>query len=315
MLRIIRPIGLAALLASIFCSVRMGGCALSAATEDSHPIRPPDASAAARLTHDGRFKQHPAWSPDGKTLAYTLYADGKVGLVALEPGTQQPRPITPFDENPEYEPAWAPDGKHMAFVHDMLSGTDGQLEIHRMNADGGAAKRLVTPAKRPAQDEHPSWSPDGSAIAFTSTRDGNQEIYLCDPEGNNLRRITSHPAIDSHPTWSPDAQQIAFASSRFGNLEICLMNRDGSGIRRLTDHPAMDYNPKWSPDGKWIAFTSTRDGNYEIYVVRPDGTGLRNVTTNPALDKDAAWSPDSTHLTFVSNRDGGFDLYTIPIQP
>ena len=270
---------------------------------------------AARLTTDGHFKQHPAWSPDGKTLAYTVYKDNKVGLVALERGSSEPKHITPFDESPEYEPAWSPDGKRLVFVHDALSGTDGQLEIHRMNADGSDSKRILTPAKRPAQDEHPAWSPDGSTIAFTSTRDGNPEIYLCDGDGGNLRRITAHAAVDSHPSWSPDGKRLAFCSARFGNMEICVMNRDGSDVQRLTDHPAMDYCPKWSPDGKWIAFTSTRDGNYEIYLVRPDSTGLCNLTQHPGLDKDPAWTPDSKHVTFVSNRDGRFDLYTVSIPP
>lgn len=283
-----------------------------------------NASTIDRLTTDGNFKQHPAWSPDGKLVAFAIYLKGKVGLVAMTVGGSAPEPakagtpnewkhITPLDESPEYEPAWSPDGKRIVFVHDSLSGTDGQLEIHAMNADGSESKRIVTPAKRPAQDEHPAWSPDGKTIAFTTTRDGNQEIYLCDADGSNLRRITTHTGIDSHPSWSPDGRQIAFCSQRFGNLEICVMNADGSDVRRLTDNPAVDYAPKWSPDAKQLAFTSTRDGNHEVYLVRPDGTGLRNLTQHPGLDKDPAWSPDSAHVLFVSNREGRFDLYSMPV--
>ena len=277
-----------------------------------HPLTP---SPLQRLTTDGNFKEHPAWSPDGSLIAFTVYLKGKVGLVAMAPGAAEWKHITPLDENPEREPAWSPDGKRILFVHDSLSGTDGQLELHLMNADGSDSKRLVTPAKRPAQDEHPAWSPDGKTIAFTTTRDGNQEIYLCDADGGNLRRITTHKAIDSHPTWSPDGRQIAFCSARFGNMEICVMNADGSDVRRLTDHPALDYAPKWSPDGQHIAFTSTRDRNYEVYLIRPDGTGLRNLTQHPDLDKDPAWTPDSSRVTFVSNRGGRFDLYSIEIAP
>ncbi len=273
------------------------------------------ALAVQRLTTDGHQKQHPAWSPDGKLLAFTIYLKGKVGVVEMTPGATGWKHITTFDENPEYEPSWSQDGKRVVFVHVSLSGTDGQLEIHTMNSDGTDSKRIVTPAKRPAQDEHPAWSPHGKSIAFSTTRDGNQEIYLCDADGGNLRRITSHPGIDSHPTWSPDGKQIAFCSSRFGNLEICVMNADGSSIQRLTEHPAMDYQPRWSPDGKRIAFTSTRDGNYEIYLIRPDGTGLRNLTNDPATDKDPTWKPDSSEVTFVSNRQGKLDLYSVAIDP
>ena len=291
---------------------------LALATSQVSPSSRPHVGTGStrRLTSDGSQKQHPAWSPDGKMLAFTLYSHGKVGLAQFTVGEHELKQLLPFDEYPEYEPSWTRDGKRMLFVHVSLSGTDGQLEIHSMNPDGSDAKRVVTPAKRPAQDEHPAWSPDSKLIAFTSTRDGNQEIYLCDLDGANLRRITSHPNIDSHPTWSPDGNQIAFCSARFGNMEICTMNVDGSDIRRLTDHPAMDYQPKWSPDGRWIAFTSTRDGEggkYEIYIVRPDGTGLTNITQHSAIDKDPTWTPDSAEITFVSNRDGKFDLYSVPI--
>jgi TolB protein len=268
-----------------------------------------------KLTDDGLQKQHPAWSSDGKSFAFTAYQKGKVGIVqrTIEDATW--KHITTLDDNPEYEPEWTRDGKRIVFVHVALSGTDGQLEIHAMNADASDPKRIVAPAKRPAQDEHLSWSPDGKTIAFTSTRDGNQEIYLCDSDGGNLRRITSHPAIDSHPTWSPDGVQLAFCTARFGNMEIALMNADGTAIRRLTEHPAMDYQPKWSPDGKWIAFTTTRDSNYEIYLLKPDGTGLHNLSGNSGLDKDPAWTPDSSQVTFVSDREGKFDLYTTAINP
>jgi TolB protein len=266
-----------------------------------------------RITNDGNLKQHPAWSPDGKLLVCTIYLKGKVGLVERSAGDAEWKHVTPLDENPEYEAAWSPDGTRIVFVQDSLSGTDGQLRLHVMNADGSGPKQLVAPANRPSQDEHPAWSPDGKTIAFTTTRDGNQEICLCDANGSNLRRITTSPGPDSHPTWSPDGQRIAFCSVRFGNMEICAMNADGSQVQRLTDHPALDYAPKWSPDGRHIAFTSTRDGNYEVYLVRPDGSSLTNLTRHSGLDKDPAWTPDGRWVTFLSNRDGRFDLYRIGI--
>src|SRR3990172_2241048 len=119
---------------------------------------------AQRLTRDGNFKQHPAWSPDGKLLAFTVYLKGKVGLVQLASGSTEWKHITPLDDNPEYEPSWSPDGKQIVFVSDSLQGTDGQLQIHRINAYGSESKRIVEPAKRPAQDEHPAWSPDAKTI-------------------------------------------------------------------------------------------------------------------------------------------------------
>jgi TolB protein len=264
-----------------------------------------------RLTSDGRYKQHPAWSPDGKLLAFTVFSEGRVGLATIVPGSAEWKPLRIESEFPNFEPAWSPDGARIAFVHDALSGTDGQLQIHLMKPDASDAKVLISPANRPAQDEHPAWSPDGKFLAFTTTRDGNQEIYLWSAADNRLTRLTNDRGSDSHPSFSPDGKKIAFSSSRFGNIEICAMNTDGSQVRRLTDHPALDYAPKWSPADHRIAFTSTRDGNYEIYLIGADGTGLRNVTQDPGLDKDPAWTPDGQRLTFLSNRDGRFDFYVM----
>lgn len=261
-----------------------------------------------RLTSDGHFKQHPAWSPDGRQLLFTMHSKGQVGLaVAAGGGWKSLR----FDnDGPNFEPAWSPDGTRLVYVHDVLQGTDGQLQIHVMKANGSEPACFIEPAKRPAQDEHPAWSPDGKTIAFTTTRDGNQEIYLASVADRKLRRLTTDPGSDSHPSWSPDGKRLAFCSSRFGNVEICVMHADGADVRRLSHHAALDYAPKWSPDGNLIAFTSTRDGNYEIYVIRPDGAGLRNVSGHPSLDKDVAWQPNG-QLTFLSNRAGRFDFYSL----
>jgi Tol biopolymer transport system component len=78
-------------------------------------------------------------------------------------------------------------------------------------------------------------------IAFVSDRDGNQEIWVMNADGTNLRNITNHRAHDWMPTWSPDGTRIAFVSDRDGNWEIYVMNADGTNLRRLTNHPAYDW--------------------------------------------------------------------------
>ncbi len=270
--------------------------------------------AVVRLTHDGGFKQHLAWSPDGKRLLLTRIHEGKMGLWVMNADGSYLKPLlTPEPGTPHFDGSWSPDGKRVAFVLDILQGTDGKLQINTANADGSDSKVLI-PHK--AFEESPRWSPDGKTIAWVSTRDGNQEIYTIDAEKGlaSLKRLTSEIAFDNNPSWSPDGSQIAFTSTRSGNYEIHVMNRDGSQVRRLTNHPAMDYWPAWSPDGQWIAFTSNRDGNYEIYVCKPDGSGLRNLTRHPAQDNYAAWSPDSKRLAFISNRDGGHDVYVMTVK-
>ena len=162
-----------------------------------------------------------------------------------------------------------------------------------------------------ADDGTPSWSPDGRRIAFTSSRDGNNEIYVVDSDGSNLRRLTNDPADDGYPSWSPDGRSIVFHSSRDGNGEIYAMGSDGSNPRRLTNDSANDVAPVWSPDGRRIAFMSSRDGNWEIYSMDSDGNNPRRLTSNSATDGIPSWSPDSRQIAFESSRDGNFEVYSM----
>jgi dipeptidyl aminopeptidase/acylaminoacyl peptidase len=153
-------------------------------------------------------------------------------------------------------------------------------------------------------DENHEEAPRGR-IAFASDRDDNFEIYVVDPDGGGLTRLTNNPAEDLGPAWSPDGTRIAFVSNRDGNQEIYTMNADGSNQTRLTNNAAADLEPAWSPDGTRIAFVSNRAGNDEVFVMNAaDGTGLVNLTNNGADDNNPAWAPSGTLLAFSSNRDG-----------
>ena len=169
----------------------------------------------------------------------------------------------------------------IAFASDRLA----QFDIYVMNANGTGIQRLTDDL---AFDFWPSWSPDGSRIAFTSDRDSqtgsvNLEIYVMNADGTGVTRVTSDTAQDDEPAWSPDGTRLAFRSNRDGNAEIYVVNVDGSGLARLTTDSASDVQPAWSPDGSKIAFVTTRDANPEIYVMNANGTGVVNVSGDPRL--------------------------------
>src|SRR6266545_1997182 len=160
----------------------------------------------------------------------------------------------------------------IAFASDRA----GQFDIYVMNANGTAAQRLT---QQLAFDFWPSWSPDGSRIAFTSDRDSqtdsiNLEIYVMNLDGSGSVRLTTDSASDVQPAWAPDGSKIAFVTTRDGNPEIYVMNADGTNLSRLTQDPAEDSYPAWSPDGTRIAFWSNRGtngSNGAIYAMRADG--------------------------------------------
>jgi TolB protein len=221
----------------------------------------------------------------------------------------QERRLTKRDA-PEFDAIWSPDGRRLVFAFDKMVPNQGDMDVYTIGVDGEDLQPVAVTAGKLSHEEWPDWSPDGDSIAFSSTRDGNQEIYVVRPDGKELRRLTQDPAIDAHPAWSPDGKRLAFATSRWGDLEIAVISADGSGLTRLTTSRGLDDYPTWSPDGTRIAFTSNRDGNMEIFAIGADGKDARNLTSNPAIDNFPTWTHDGD-LTFVSNRDGGFDIYTL----
>jgi Tol biopolymer transport system component len=184
-------------------------------------------------------------------------------------------------------------------------GTDiDTTEVYVVGADGSALAQLTD---NDAADFDPSWSPDGSRIAFRSQRDGNDEIYVMDADGSHPRNVTRDPAADWGPEWSADGRWIAFNSGRDSNRDLhgFVVDPEGKRLRSLGDL-FVEY-PSWSPDGKRIAFMSqtyeAAGGNYEIFVMSADGSDVTRLTNFIGDDGWPAWSPDGTRIAFTSIRD------------
>jgi TolB protein len=146
-------------------------------------------------------------------------------------------------------------------------------------------------------------------IVFTSTRDGNEEIYSANPDGSDARDLSSSPAADTQPAVSADGTRIAFVSNRDGRRDLYVMNADGSSPARITDgyYLAADAEPTWSPDGSQIAFASTRpfDDGWHIWAVNADGTDPRQLTTGFGVSP--SWSPDGSRIAY----DGGGSIWLV----
>lgn len=247
-----------------------------------------DGSGEKRLTDSPRLDGFPAWSPDGKRIAFVSARDGgncEIYVMDADGSGQKRLSRTPDDE---YFLTWSPDGERIAYstnpAHDPT--------IWVMDADGSDRNELDSGL-------FPSWSPNGKRIAYTAYSGERPYLALMDADGSGRRRLGASSVLqrllnlgdaEEEPAWSPDGRKIAFASMEDG--DIYSMNVDGSGRTRLTDIPSYDHwPPTWSPDGTRIAFTSENKKGSEIYVMNSDGSGLTKLTNHPAEDFYPAWQP------------------------
>ena len=220
---------------------------------------------------------------------------------------------------------------------------DNDYEIYIVNVDGTGEVRLTDTI---GSDTNPSWSLDGSMIAFQSERNGIEEIYLIGDDGSNLRKVadgaypsfspdgsqivyeynediwvinvdgtnpvqlTTNGGFDGEPSFSPDGSQILFVSDRAdGDWEVYVMDSDGANQQRLTFHEGYDQEPEFSPDGYEITFSRVVDGiDVDVYVMEPDGSNIRQLTED-ADSYSSSWSPNGAGVVFTSSINGKDEIF------
>ena len=197
--------------------------------------------------------------------------------------------------------AQQPGGPPASVVFYSARDSHPNNQIYVMDPDGGNQVRVTYDT---ASDVDPDLSPNGQSIAFTSSRAGNNDIFLRDRWGGTTN-LTNNPATDEWARWSPNGKQIVFGSNRDGGVfEIYVMNANGSGTpRQLTGTPVLSRYPSWSPNGTQIVFRRGID----IYTTNADGTGAPEQLTNevaPSFAQMPVFSPDGRYIAFMSFREG-----------
>jgi Tol biopolymer transport system component len=276
-------------------------------------VTPLDAEAVHQLTVRRADDGQPAWSPDGTRLAFKTTQFGSNQLAMMNADGTGEALLTHTFKFSEGQPSWSADQKTLIYRRTpenplVQDGDIWALDLEAVMPD--PTKPATAPVLQLAGDErYPTFSPDGTQLSFRHGEDliepsGDEEVYVMNADGTNVRRLTDNADFDSAAAWSPDGEWLAFEHAPGDTLtpgvepqekDIYVMRPDGTDVHRLTDSPGLDEGPVWAPDGTKIAFSSARDGQQEIYVMNADGSDQRRLTDNPARDESPDWQPLPFH--------------------
>jgi Tol biopolymer transport system component len=251
-----------------------------------------------------RHQDAPAWSPDGKQIAFAAHMRGKdpdrgIEIYIMNADGSNIKQVTEDLASYDVSPTWSPDGKQIAFTKCVFDAKwrEKSSAICVMNSDGSNVRKLIDDTAMRGSPRAPDWSPDRGRIAFheTDTNSPNR-VWIMDADGSNARMVYKW---GEHPAWSPDGRRIVFASKQaawkaWKSIDIYMMDADGSNVKILTDvGPSWDTYPEWSPDGTKIVFCSdlhnpVPEEPLDIYVMDADGTNVQRLTNTPWME----WFPD-----------------------
>jgi TolB protein len=239
------------------------------------------------ITKNGSINLSPRWSPTGASIAYTGYAAGNPDLYVADLAKGQIRRLA-AKAGINTGGSFGPGGSILALTQTV--GSDS--EIFTIDAASGAAIARLTSS--PGIDVSPTWSPDGSQIAFVSERSGGPQIYIMNKDGSGAHRATFQGGQNTSPSWSPKGDRIAFVG-RDGHFDVFTVKPDGSGVVRVTQGQGDNEDPSFSPEGDYVAFSSTRSGSSHIWVASADGDFQTQITSGGGGYSNPNWSP---HLSW-----------------
>ena len=226
----------------------------------------------------------PAWSPDGRWLAYVSFEGGSSRIMVQELATGRRHEVTAFP-GINGAPAFSPDGRRLA----LTLSRDGSPDIYVLTLESGELRRLTS---GPEIDTEPAWSPDGRTLVFTSNRSGGRpQLFRISAAGGGApERLTFDGRYNARAAFSPDGSRLAFVHESDGEYRIAVMGIGDEKIEVLTNG-RLDESPTFAPNGRLILYATTERGRSALAAVSIDGRFRQRLSIDETGVRDPAWSP------------------------
>jgi Tol biopolymer transport system component/predicted Ser/Thr protein kinase len=271
----------------------------------------PDGSAA-QLTPDSWSVNGVAWAPDGQDLLFSW--GGHFGLSRLS------RISATLKRGGVVQPTSLPFGEQASALAISKSGRvvySAQFRdtaLYEASLAGNSYQPLAGSGFSSTFDEGTAhYSPDGTRVAFASTRSGVEEIWVANRDGSNVLQVTSMGGPQcSNPRWSPDGRTILFNSRREGSADLYTLVPETRELRQLTSDPSDEIEPRWSGDGQWIYFGSNKSGRYEVWRISAEGGDLKQITRHGGTT--ATESPDGRYLYYAKDCSSPTSIWRMPVE-
>lgn len=236
------------------------------------------------VTRSSEPLMSPAWSPDGRKLAYVSFEDSRASIYVQELRTGIRERVS-SREGHNGAPVFSPDGRMLALT---LSRDQGNLDIFMLDL---ATQILTRLTRHSAIDTEAVWAPDGESIYFTSDRAGGPQIYRVEARaGGRIQRITFEGSYNARPRVSPEGDRLAVVHDDRGNHRIALVDTD-TGLTQVLSNGSLDESPSFAPNGALIIYATQEGGRGVLASVSTDGRIRQQIASVAGQVREPVWSP------------------------